>query len=1229
MRNISSIMTKKQMLKRCVFIVVSLIYMATTGVDAQITTKENDYLLNRNPESLSISAPNAASFNRYEHNPIDLYSGTSRIDVPLYTLKDGAIEIPIRLSYGTSGIKVNEEASWVGLGWTLNVGGYVNRIVIGQADRHEEGTYYKDVMDAYDKDRILTNTDYIKGPWSFKMRESMDWFLTEPSMRKTPYEGRYNPDVYYFSCPDGSGRFIIDNRDNSAYILDRTENVKIELEIYGTGPGMFVNNTFGGHLGAFKMTFSNGVMHKFTLMSSMQAVIPVYMGTQAETYVLSQTVYPNGQKVDYTYGTIDFVGYNYGERTQSLVPSSSVRVDNNISFGDNHVEYSHTSQNLTICSGNEIFLTTIATTNYQVNFIASGREDLPSVKKLDRIYIKPRVEETSPDTCFHDFRFAYSYFISDNSSKYWSKGFSNFNAYRSNDNMLKRLKLLSVSSVMGAEKAEKYTFSYNSKSLPRKDSYAVDYWGCYNGQLDNASFIPDLYYLMWHNLPEYNQIKNLPSDNWTTLSKALRAYDFESCKAGILTGIQYPTGGYTELTYEPNQFVDYFVPTLSQTKTDTPMLIKNIFDDNSFEDHGSDTYPSAKNFFYSFSESKEVEVIVNIYRGNNTWAEVANHRAYIEYPVQGKLVRKELSLKQECDDLHIKEEVNHQSLSYNVSKAYSFTMPKGSGYFIVDFPDALGNQIIGSGSNGRITMTVKYNKDGLNEKKASEGAGVRIKEVKFYDSPSKGVLLKRTSYEYTDPITGLCSGLLLNKLKFISYYVDIYDKLGKHTSTNCDFQAVESIVCRSTKLELSGSNYYSSPYQPSPDVAYTYVREIRQGGDNPGYTLYNYYNKEGKMEEHSIPIFDPLNGKLLQTSVYDSSNKLVEQVRQTYSSSVYHYYFGMNFYDRINLFPEMFNRSGWQCMEMSDNNEGVSLRQCINKVYHVLMEFNQDFFEGTYLPNNARLAMIVHPLNAHNILLQKKTTMKDGVETEETYTYAPSTLQLKSRQMTLSNGKSVKTTYTYPNDCNWGAYSTMALRNYIAPVIEEKIFRNDYLTGGILTEYAAISNGLIVPSVRHHSVINQVSPASTVTFSASGRNKSIYPNDDVIYKAYDSFGNVLNLLTGNLLERTYLWGYGGQYPIAEIQKATYAEVKSALGSTTPEQLALSPIPNMTLVRSLRTKLPSAIIRTYDYRRQAGMSEMIESNNCITSYGYDAFGRLKNIKDCNNSTKEQYDYHYKP
>ena len=105
--------------------------------------------------------------------------------------------------------------------------------------------------------------------------------------------------------------------------------------------------------------------------------------------------------------------------------------------------------------------------------------------------------------------------------------------------------------------------------------------------MSNTSFIPDIYYLMWHDPLQYQKIQDLPQDNWESLSKAMRAYDFENSKASILTGVQYPTGGYSEIVYEPHHFVDYFVPTLSQTRTDLPTESLTIYDDNSFSsEHG-------------------------------------------------------------------------------------------------------------------------------------------------------------------------------------------------------------------------------------------------------------------------------------------------------------------------------------------------------------------------------------------------------------------------------------------------------------------------------------------------------------------------------------------------------------------------------------------------------------------------------------------------------------------
>src|SRR5580698_2617890 len=83
---------------------------------------------------VSISSPTAASLGKYGDIPVSYHTGIPEIDIPIYTIKAGSIEMPISLSYHASGLKVEEEASWVGAGWALNAGGVITRTVIGAAD---------------------------------------------------------------------------------------------------------------------------------------------------------------------------------------------------------------------------------------------------------------------------------------------------------------------------------------------------------------------------------------------------------------------------------------------------------------------------------------------------------------------------------------------------------------------------------------------------------------------------------------------------------------------------------------------------------------------------------------------------------------------------------------------------------------------------------------------------------------------------------------------------------------------------------------------------------------------------------------------------------------------------------------------------------------------------------------------------------------------------------------
>jgi hypothetical protein len=79
-------------------------------------------------------SPEAASLAKFTEIPVSLYTGVPNISVPIYTIQQSGISIPISLNYHARGIKVEEIASRVGLGWALSYGGSISRQTRGKVD---------------------------------------------------------------------------------------------------------------------------------------------------------------------------------------------------------------------------------------------------------------------------------------------------------------------------------------------------------------------------------------------------------------------------------------------------------------------------------------------------------------------------------------------------------------------------------------------------------------------------------------------------------------------------------------------------------------------------------------------------------------------------------------------------------------------------------------------------------------------------------------------------------------------------------------------------------------------------------------------------------------------------------------------------------------------------------------------------------------------------------------
>lgn len=149
------------------------------------------YSYGQEQQSITPPSPEAAAMMRSINIPVSHYTGTASINIPLYTISAGGVQVPVSLGYQASGIKVKDMETWVGLGWRLSTGGRISRMVRGaQAD--EEGySKVSGTPDGIDANNLSSwNTDKIN--------------------ERNDAEFDSEPDLFFFEIPGKSGQFVAD-----------------------------------------------------------------------------------------------------------------------------------------------------------------------------------------------------------------------------------------------------------------------------------------------------------------------------------------------------------------------------------------------------------------------------------------------------------------------------------------------------------------------------------------------------------------------------------------------------------------------------------------------------------------------------------------------------------------------------------------------------------------------------------------------------------------------------------------------------------------------------------------------------------------------------------------------------------------------------------------------------------------------------------------------------------
>ncbi|GEP49847.1 hypothetical protein FNO01nite_05190 [Flavobacterium noncentrifugens] len=460
-------------------------------------------------------SPEAAAFEKYGEAPVNMYSGTPDISVPLHTIEGRELSLPISLNYDATGVKVTQISTNVGLGWSINLGGRISRITNGKPD---------DIgRDPYSISTTILN--YI-GVYSFpgQLSEYLNDFMLPV------VNGRDDTELDFYSLNVlGISDYIVKDLENGEYhtlLNPRIHVTKIQAGVVWLVTMDDGTQYYFGENGKKETTHISG--------GDDAGVGHVYSGNSESSWLLTKAISKN--KMDQF--DFDYKLYTWdNEIAQPLVSRSYYK---KLTCPMTWVYDAAFNLGITYTTSQQMPLSIKLNGEYIAKFTYKSREDLKLVPNSyqggnalnEILFYKYKIpvqnfEAVNPSDFYKRILFDHSYFGT------IPAGQSQF------AHLYRRLKLDKVT-IFGSEnmKGKEYAFDYkNPQLVPAVNSNSQDFLGLYN-----AASNDDL-------------VQSVNSGN-IIFSGADRKTDILYAQNGILEKIHFPTRGYSKFVYEQNMVSD-------------------------------------------------------------------------------------------------------------------------------------------------------------------------------------------------------------------------------------------------------------------------------------------------------------------------------------------------------------------------------------------------------------------------------------------------------------------------------------------------------------------------------------------------------------------------------------------------------------------------------------------------------------------------------------------------
>ena len=381
-------------------------------------------------------SPEQAAINKFGDIPVSYNTGIPNISVPIYTVtaKNG-LTIPISLNYHSSGIKVNEVSSNVGLGWALSAGYSISVSANGLNDLNGG---------------MASGSQVLPQPGDFTPNVDND---PDNGYAQDYVEGEVDgqPDIFHYNMGGRSGKFVLD-QDPAGIKAHTIPFEPIDIEMIGAGS-----------TATFEITDEHGNLFIYDIIEKQSlgetgsgGQYKTNMTNMPATYYLSKVVTNDGEEITFTYASASY-SYKVSE-TETKYYSLTLLCPpytNNFPLKDG----------IMTLGGYHLTGITYGEGQGKVEFnYTTGRSDIGNVR-LSSIDVKEGANTIRNFTL--------------------NQGY--FDAGSGTNDVRYRLKLNSVTET---KSGQDWDFGYEETvKLPVRFNKGQDHWGYYNGK-SNLSLIP-------------------------------------------------------------------------------------------------------------------------------------------------------------------------------------------------------------------------------------------------------------------------------------------------------------------------------------------------------------------------------------------------------------------------------------------------------------------------------------------------------------------------------------------------------------------------------------------------------------------------------------------------------------------------------------------------------------------------------------------------------------------